>query len=133
MIKTNKTDIITCTFRRVRFALFASSLCTPRISTQKEVVSAVNAESALLKAAAMIPIVKKIKILPPKIPEVQNIGRISSLRVGNWMFRCAANVSSSTPSARNKKLTGVKANPYVYIFFWASFKLLQERFFCIMS
>ncbi len=38
--------------------------CTPRISTQKEVVSAVNAESALLKAAAMIPIVKKIKILP---------------------------------------------------------------------
>lgn len=30
-------------------------------------MSAVNAESALLKAAAMIPIVKKIKILPPKI------------------------------------------------------------------
>ena len=44
------------------------------MSMQKEVVRAVKAESALLNAAAMIPIVKKIRIECPYMPEVQNIG-----------------------------------------------------------
>ena len=133
IIMANKTEMSKWLIRRVRLALVASSFSTPRMSTQKEVVNAVNAESALLKAAAMIPIVKKIRMECPNMPEVQNIGRISSFNTGNSIFFCEARLSNNTPRARNRKFTGVKAKPYVYIFFCASFRLLQDKFFCIIS
>ena len=133
MITTNKAEINRWTRRRIRVALPASSFSIPRMSTQNEVVSAVRAESALLNAAAMIPIVKNTKILSPNMPDVQNIGRMSSLKAGRGIFCCPAKVSKRTPNDRKRKLTGVNANPYVYMFFWASLKLLHERFFCIMS
>ena len=50
-------------------------------------------------------------MLLPRIPEVQNIGRISSLSAGNGIDWLLAIVISRTPSARNRKLTGVKAKP----------------------
>ena len=133
IIRTNRMDIIRCTFNRVCFAFCASSFSTPRMSMQNEVVKAVSAESALLKAAAMIPIVKNIRMLSPKMPDVQNIGRMSSPNVGKLMSCCVAKDSNKIPNDRNRKFTGVKANPYVYIFFCASLRFLQDRFFCIMS
>ena len=83
----------------------------PRMSTQKDVVSAVSAESALLKAAAMIPMVKKTTIVCPNTPEVQNIGRMSSPEAGRAMPSCPASVMSRMPSERKRKLIGVKAKP----------------------
>ena len=83
----------------------------PKMSMQKEVVKAVRAESALLNAAAMIPIVKNTKMVLPNSPEVQNMGRMSSLSSGNGMFCCPAKVSSKTPNERKRKFTGVKAKP----------------------
>ena len=74
-------------------------------------IGAVRAESALLKAAAMIPIVKKTRMVLPKMPEVQNMGRMSSPEAGNVIPCCAASVINKTPRQRNKKLIGVKARP----------------------
>ena len=62
MMMANRTEIIKWTARRVSLAVCAFSFSTPKMSMQKEVVRAVKAESALLNAAAMIPIVKKIRI-----------------------------------------------------------------------
>ena len=117
MIRANRMEISKWTFRRVLLACLGSWWVTPRISTQKDVVKAVRAESALLKAAAIIPMVKKIRILLPKIPDVQNMGKISSLIAGKAICSFSARINNKTPKERKRKLTGVKAKPYVYIFF----------------
>lgn len=95
----------------MRLVVCACSFSTPKISIQKEVVSAVRAESALLNAAAMIPIVKKTRIECHNIPDVQNIGSISSFIAGSSICCWDASATSRTPSERNRKLTGVKAKP----------------------
>ena len=115
MMIAKRMEIIKWTTNRVRLADCAFSFSTPKMSMQKEVVRAVKAESALLNAAAMIPIVKKIRIECPNMPEVQNIGRISSFNAGSSICCCDASVSNRTPSERNKKLTGVKAKPYSFV------------------
>ena len=90
MMIAKRMEIIKWTTNRVRLADCAFSFSTPKMSMQKEVVRAVKAESALLNAAVMIPIVKKIRIECPNMPEVQNIGRISSFNAGSSICCCDA-------------------------------------------
>ena len=78
----------------------------PAMSIQKLVVRAVNAESALEKAAAMMPMVKNISTANPRWPSAANKGSISSPAAGRGMFSCEANNNSRIPSDRNRKLTG---------------------------
>lgn len=59
MIAKKDGDLLLTTNRYVWQIAFSFS--TPKMSMQKEVVRAVKAESALLNAAVMIPIVKKIR------------------------------------------------------------------------
>ena len=74
MIKSMKT---TATIRCTLF-LNRSFFGLPKISTQRLVVMAVIAESALEKLAATIPIVKKITTIFPIYPDAANIGSKSS-------------------------------------------------------
>lgn len=74
MMIAKRMEIIKWTTNRVRLADCAFSFSTPKMSMQKEVVRAVKAESALLNAAVMIPIVKKIRIECPNMPECRTLG-----------------------------------------------------------
>src|SRR5215510_11115472 len=109
MIRIKMNETSTCTFSRIFFAFSASSFLMSNISTQKEVVSEAKAESALLNAAAIIPMVKKIRMGKPMIPEVQNKGRMSSPDAGSVMFIWADSVTNKMQRLRNRKVMGVKA------------------------
>ena len=74
MMKSMKTK---ATSRCIRLRSFTSSFL-PRISTQRLVVIAVNAESALEKLAATIPMVNSTTTRVPITPEAANIGNRSS-------------------------------------------------------
>ena len=66
IMRTNKTEINIWALLRHSMALEAGRFFTSRISIQKEVVRAVSAESALEKAAAMIPIQKNKSTVFPR-------------------------------------------------------------------
>ena len=83
----------------------------PAMSIQKLVVRAVNAESALEKAAAMMPMVKNISTANHPYSSAANKGSISSPAAGRGMFSCEANNNSRIPSDRNRKLTGTNEMP----------------------
>ena len=78
---TKSNEMKTCARLRHNTAFEAGYLPTSRISTQNEVVRAVNAESALEKAAAIIPMQKNNSNGNPKYCVAKN-GSISSLRAG---------------------------------------------------
>ena len=117
MQRMKTTEIKKCTFLRCFSALSFGSFVFSRISTQKLVVKAVKAESALEKAAAIIPIVKHIKTGKPKQPLAAKNGRMSSPPYGivNPIF--GPNNSNRIPKERNSRLTGTNDMPYQYIFF----------------
>ncbi len=81
-----------------------------KMSTQKEVVSAVNAESALEKAAATIPTTKIPSTSDPRC-SLAIAGRMLSDIAGSAIAFCSAKISSSTPRQRKRKLMGAKASP----------------------
>ncbi len=74
MMKSMKTK---ATSRCMRLRSFTSSFL-PNISTQRLVVMAVKAESALEKLAATMPMVNKTTTRVPIAPEAANIGNRSS-------------------------------------------------------
>ena len=96
----------TCTRRRSR-----SSSLRPQISTQKLVVSAVRAESALLKAAATMPNANNTCTAMPNCPVAAYMGSNSSPLAGKATPWRPASTTSSTRSAMNSRLTGTKAKP----------------------
>ena len=75
------------------------------------VVMAVSAESELLKAAAMMPMVKRTSTDCPRYPCVANMGRISSFMAGSSSCICPANAISRMPRHRNRKFSGMNENP----------------------
>ena len=95
-----------CVFRRS----FSSSDFS-MISTQKLVVRAVRAESALLNDAATIPIVNSITTVSPNFPEAANIGRSESPDEGRGLPVFVANITSNIPSPKKRALAGTKAKP----------------------
>lgn len=95
-----------CVFRRS----FSSSDFS-MISTQKLVVRAVRAESALLNDAATIPIVNSITTVSPNFPEAANIGRSESPDEGRGLPVFVANITSYIPSPKKRALAGTKAKP----------------------
>ena len=68
MKKMSITDSMMCTLPRRCRATSSISLFVSRRSTYTLVVIAVNAESELLKAAAMMPIANRINTVPPRYP-----------------------------------------------------------------
>ena len=96
------TDTPKCTCFLLRSAFSSDSFPTFKMSTQKLVVSAVSAESALEKAAAIIPMVKHINTGKPKCPSAANIGKISSPALGIDSPICGANNSNRMPNVRNR-------------------------------
>ena len=107
MINTvNTTQMPMCAMRRR-----LSSLGRSFISTQKLVVRAVSAESALLKQAATIPMVNKMVTVVPNFPVAANIGSRSSVLAGNSHPCCWVSMMSNTPKLRNSRLAGTKKKP----------------------
>ena len=132
-IKPTKSKAITpCTF-----FLTASGRVnlrsTSRMSTQKLVVKAVSAESALLNAAAIIPIVNSTNTPFPKWPSAQNKGKMSSPFTGKSIPSRDAKANSRTPTPRNSIFKGMNEKPYEHMSFCASCRFLHVRFFCIIS
>ncbi len=84
MNNAKTTAMPMCTRRRNR-----SSVGRRQRSTQKLVVSAVSAESALLKEAATMPTVKKTTTGSPKRPVAANMGNSSSSCVAAVVPRVA--------------------------------------------
>ena len=111
MKKMSITDSIMCTLPRRCRATSSISLFVSRRSTHTLVVIAVSAESELLNAAAMIPIVKSTSTVCPRYPCVANIGSISSFTSGRIRFICPANVNRRIPKQRNRRFSGMKENP----------------------
>src|ERR1035437_5735784 len=132
IIATNKTDMPICVYFRFRSATFGSLCFTPKISTENEVVSEANAESELAKVAAIIPITNKNVTTEPKYCAA-NSGKISSDEAGKAMLFLVANISNIAPNVRNNRFSGTYEMPYQYMFFLASRRFLQVRFFCIIS
>ena len=52
-----------------------------------------------------------VYIQASQLADVQNIGKMSSLRTGKAICSRSATIRSNTPSVRKRKLTGVKAKP----------------------
>ena len=109
---TKTTAMPMCTFLRRR-----SSFGRSHTSTQKLVVRAVRAESALENDAATMPIVNNTVTTVPRLPVAANIGRSSSPLAGSATPSFPASITSSTPSAINSRLAGTKAKPYVHTSF----------------
>ena len=82
-----------------------------RRSTQTLVVIEVKAESELLNAAAIIPIVNRMVTPSPRYPCVASIGKISSDLVGNSILSFAESMISKMPSPRNRRFRGINAKP----------------------
>ena len=106
MNNTNTIAIPICTRRRR-----SSSFGRSHKSTQKLVVSAVSAESALENDAATIPMVNSTTTVWPNSPVAANMGRSSSPCCGSATPCRWARMVSRTPSERNMKLAGTKAKP----------------------
>ena len=132
IIRTKSADMAMCVSFRIFSAPFSSTFSISRISMQKEVVNAVRAESALEKAAAMIPMLKKITTAAPKYC-VANMGSISSPNAGKAIALAMASTGTTIHSVRNSKVTGMKAMPYDCILFCDSFSVRHDRCYCIMS
>ena len=107
MMKSMKTK---ATSRCIRLRSFTSSFL-PRISTQRLVVIAVNAESALEKLAATMPMVNSTTTKVPITPDAANIGNRSSGACGSATPCFCASIISNTPRLRKSKLAGTKAKP----------------------
>ena len=80
-----------------------------QMSTQKLVVMAVSAESALLNDAATMPMVNSTTTAVPSSPVAANMGSSSSLLAGRSTPLACANSTSSTPSDMKSRLAGTKA------------------------
>ena len=128
-IKSTKTTAMAICTRRLSRS--SSGRCT--MSTQKLVVRAVSAESALENEAATMPMVKNTVTRSPNEPVAANMGRSSSPACGRGVPFFAASRHKSTPSDIKSRLAGTKATPYVHMSFCASRSDLQVRFFCIIS
>ena len=109
IVSAKTMDMMMCTFSLVRLAFSVSFISS--MSTQNDVVIDVRAESALLNAAAIIPMVKNMRIDPPSMPDVQNMGSMSSPDAGSAMPVCDASVMSITPRQRKRKFIGANASP----------------------
>ena len=96
------------------------------------VVRAVSEESMVLNDADTMPMMNSSWAVLPNQPEAANMGSSSSGDWGRAMSCWVANCMSRMPRHRKSRLTGTKANPYVQTSFWASRRVLQVRFFCIM-
>lgn len=77
------------------------SFLISRISTHMVVVRDVSAESALEKAAAIIPMVKNISTGNPRC-SVASSGRMLSDLSGRVMLYCDANTRSRMPKQRKR-------------------------------
>ena len=111
MNKANKTEREKCTFFLLRHATSSESFPVFSRSTHTLVVMAVSAESELLKAAAIIPIVKSINTGFPKYPCAVNMGRMSSFIAGSSSCICPARAISKIPRHKNRRFSGIKENP----------------------
>ena len=103
----------------------------PRISTVKEVVSAVSADPPAAKAQDTRPTTKNIPTTGGSHPPVATAGkRLSPV----WDIPLAsAKTYISTPRHRNRNITGICSKPPVIRFFWESFALRLAIVRCIRS
>ena len=72
---------------------------------------AVNAESALEKLAATMPMVNNITTRVPIAPDAANIGSKSSGTDGKATPCFCASIISNTPKLKKSRLAGTKAKP----------------------